>query len=105
MTTQCYSLFSATHYSVLLTTQCYSLLSATHYSVLLTTQCYSLLSAPNYSVLLTTQYSSTSLVRGFWDEIFCPLKPRTTKEPGTKEGYIKVDIGTKFLLQQVIWWS
>ena len=50
-------------------------------------------------------YSSTSLVRGFWDEIFWPSKPRTTEEPRTKEGHIKVDIGTKFLLQQVIWWS
>ena len=50
-------------------------------------------------------YSSTSLVRGFWDEIFWPSKPRTTKEPRTKEGHIKVDIGTKFLLPQVIWWS
>ena len=40
-------------------------------------------------------YSSTSLVRGFWDEIFWPSKPRTTEEPRTKEGHIKVDIGTK----------
>ena len=47
----------------------------------------------------------TSLVRGFWDEIFWPSKPRSTEEPRTKEGHIKVDIGTKFLLQQVIWWS
>ena len=31
-------------------------------------------------------YSSTSLVRGFWDEIFWPSKPRTTEEPRTKEG-------------------
>ena len=49
-----------------------------------------------------TIYSSTSLVRGFWDEIFWPSKPRTTKGPRTKEGHIKVDIGTKFLLQQGI---
>ena len=35
-------------------------------------------------------YSSTSLVRGFWDEIFWPSKPRTTEEPRTitKEGHI-----------------
>ena len=54
---------------------------------------------------VNTPYSSTSLVRGFWDEIFWPSKPRTTEEPRTKEDHIKVDIGTKFLLQQVIWWS
>ena len=33
-------------------------------------------------------YSSTSLVRGFWDEIFWPSKPRTTEKPRTKEGHI-----------------
>ena len=48
------------------------------------------------------QYSSTSLVRGFWDEIFWPSKPRTTEEPRTGEGHRKVDIWTKFQLQQVI---
>ena len=43
-------------------------------------------------VLLYMIYSSTSLVRGFWDEIFCPSKPRTTEEPRTKEGPIKADL-------------
>ena len=42
------------------------------------------------------RYSSTSLVRGFWDEIFWPSKPRTTVEPRTGEGHRKVDIWTKF---------
>ena len=37
-------------------------------------------------------YSSTSLVRSFWDEILW----HTTEEPRTKEGHRKVDIGTKF---------
>ena len=37
-------------------------------------------------------YSSTSLVRGFLDEIFWPSKPRTTEEPRTGEGHRKVDI-------------
>ena len=41
-------------------------------------------------------YSSTSLVRGFWDEIFWPSKPRTTEEPRTGEGLRKVDIWTTF---------
>ena len=49
-------------------------------------------------------YSSTSLERGFWDEIFLPSKPRTTEEPRSREGHRKVDIRTKFTLQQVIWW-
>ena len=44
--------------------------------------------------LLFFRYSSTSLVRGFWDEIFWPSKPRTTKEPRTKESHIKVDIAS-----------
>ena len=43
------------------------------------------------------EYSSTSLVRGFWDEIFWPTKPRTTEEPRTKEGHTKVDIDKKNL--------
>ena len=39
----------------------------------------------------------TSLVRGFWDEIFWPSKPRTTEEPRTSgEGHRKVGIWTKF---------
>ena len=58
-----------------------------------------------YRILQSTHYSSTSLVRGFWDEIFWPSKPRTTEEPRTKEGHIKVDIDTKFELKQVNWWS
>ena len=37
-------------------------------------------------------YSSTSPVRGFWDEIFWPSNPRTTEEPRTGEGLRKVDI-------------
>ena len=37
-------------------------------------------------------YSSTSLVRSFWDEILW----HTTEEPRTKEGKRKVDIGAKF---------
>jgi len=47
------------------------------------------------------KYSSTSLVvvRGFCDEIFWPTEPRTTEEPRTKEGHIKVDIDTKFELK------
>ena len=40
-------------------------------------------------------YSSTSLVRGFWDEIFWPSKPRTTEEPRTGEGHRKDEIYTK----------
>ena len=42
------------------------------------------------------RYSSTSLVRGFWDEIFWPSKPRTTEEPRTGEGHRKVDIWRNF---------
>ena len=53
----------------------------------------------NTFFLLLILYSSTSLVRGFWDEIFWPSKVRTTEEPRTKEGHIKVDIGIKLLLQ------
>ena len=48
------------------------------------------------SVYVGSIYSSTSLVRGFWDEIFWPPKPRTTEGPRTREGYTKIDIGTKF---------
>ena len=33
--------------------------------------------------IINHEYSSTSLVRGFWDEIFWPSKPRTTEEPRT----------------------
>ena len=57
--------------------------------------------------VIDTVVPCTSLVRGFWDEIFCPSKPRTTEEPRTttKEGHIKVDIDTKFELKQVNWWS
>ena len=36
--------------------------------------------------LQRSSYSSTSLVRGFWNEIFWPSKPRTTEEPRTGEG-------------------
>ena len=54
--------------------------------------------------LIVSQYSSTSLVRGFWDEIFWPSKPRTTEGPRTGEGLRKVDILTKFQLQRVILW-
>ena len=34
------------------------------------------------------------MVRGFWDEIFWPSKPRTTttEEPRTKEGPIKAEL-------------
>ena len=46
----------------------------------------------------------TSILRGLWDEIFWPSKPRTTEEPRTGEGHRKVDIWTRFKLQQVIWW-
>ena len=49
-------------------------------------------------------YSSTSLVRGFWDEIFWPSKLRTTEEPRTGEGLKMLDISTKFWLKQVFWW-
>ena len=38
------------------------------------------------------RYYCTSLIRGFWDEIFLPSKPRTTEEPRTGEGHRKVDI-------------
>ena len=49
---------------------------------------------PTLYIKMIFVYSSTSLERGFWDEIFWPSKPRTTEEPRTKEGHIKVDIGT-----------
>ena len=48
------------------------------------------------SIYYLSMYSSTSLVRGFWDEIFWPSKPRTTEEPHTGEGHRKVDIWIKF---------
>ena len=42
--------------------------------------------------LLHSTYSSTSLVRGFWEETFLPSKPRTTEGPRTREGHRKVGI-------------